>query len=133
MSVYVTDTHSLVWYATNKYSSLSKKALAVFQQADNGEALIYVPTIVFWEIAILDRLGKISLQEGFDKWSTSLLNQSGFAEAIFDLSIIKEAAAHNFNDDIFDSAIVFTAKNLDFPLITKDVAITEANLVETFW
>lgn len=58
---------------------------------------------------------------------------AGICRAIFDLSIIKEAVAHNFNDDIFDSAIVFTAKNLDFPLITKDVAITVANLVETFW
>ena len=133
MSVYVTDTHSLVWYATNKYSLLSKKALTAFQQADNGEALIYVPTIVFWEIAILERLGKINLRKGFAKWSTSLLDQTGFAEAVFDLSIVKEAVAHNFNDDIFDSAIVFTAKNLDFPLITKDVAITEANLVEIFW
>jgi PIN domain nuclease of toxin-antitoxin system len=133
MSVYVTDTHPVVWYATNRYSSLSKKVLNVFEQADNGEVLIYVPTVVFWEIAILERVGKISLPEGYTKWSTSLLNQTGFAEAVFDSSVVKEAIAYNFNDDIFDSAIVATAKNLDFPLITKDVAITEANLAEIYW
>lgn len=133
MSVYVTDTHPIVWYATEKYSLLSRKVLKVFQQADHSEVLIYVPTIVFWEIAILERLGKISLQEGFAKWSTSLLNHSGFAEAVFDSLLVKEAIAYNFNDDIFDSAIVATAKMYDFPLITKDFAITEANLTETFW
>ncbi len=133
MSVYVTDTHPMVWYATNKYSSLSKKALRVFRQADAGEVLIYVPTVVFWEVAILEKLGKIRLQDGFAKWSTSLLAQSGFAEAVFDSSIIKDSIAYNFNDDIFDAAIVATAVALDFPLITKDVAITESNLTEIYW
>ena len=133
MSVFVTDTHPIVWYATNKYSLLSKKVFRAFQKADDGEVLIYVPTVVFWEIAILEKIGKIRLQDGFAKWSTSLLNQSGFAEAVFDASIVKESIAYNFNDDIFDAAIVATAVALDFPLITKDVAITTANLVEIYW
>lgn len=133
MSVYITDTHPIVWYATNKHSSLSKKVLRVFQQADIGEVLIYVPTIVFWEIAILENLGKIRLQDGFAKWSDSLLAQTGFAEAVFDSSIIKDSIAYNFNDDIFDAAIVATAVLMDFPLITKDVAITASNLTETYW
>lgn len=67
MSVFITDTHPIVWYATNKYSSLSKKVLRAFQQADDGEVLIYVPTVVFWEIAILEKLGKIRLQDSFAK------------------------------------------------------------------
>lgn len=133
MSVYITDTHPIVWYATNKYSSLSKKVLRIFQQADDGEVLMYVPTVVFWEIAILEKLGKIRLQDGFAKWSTSLLAQSGFAEAVFDASIIKDSIAYNFNDDIFDAAIVATAVTLDYPLITKDAAITASNLAEIYW
>ena len=133
MSVYVTDTHPLVWYATGKYSSLSKKALRVFQEADDGTALLYVPTIVLWETAILERIGRIRLREGFAQWSASLFAQDGFAEAVFDIAIVKQAVAYNFNDDIFDAAIVATAAALDFPLITKDVAISEANLVEIYW
>lgn len=133
MSIFVTDTHPLVWYATNKYSSLSKKVLRTFQQADDGEVLIYVPTVVFWEVAILEKSGKIRLQDGFDKWLASLLNQTGFAEAVFDSSIIKQAIGYNFNEDIFDAAIVATVTALDFPLITKDVAISQANLVEIYW
>ncbi len=133
MSVFVTDTHPIVWYATNKYSSLSKKVLRVFQQDDDGEVLIYVPTVAFREIAVLEKLGKIRLKDDFAKWSTSLLNKSGFAEAVFDASIIKESIAYNFNDNIFDTAIVATAIALDFPLITKDAAIATANLAEVYW
>ena len=62
MSVYVTDTHPLVWYATNKQAKLSKKALSAFNAASRQEALIYVPSFVFWEIAMLLKVGRISLQ-----------------------------------------------------------------------
>lgn len=133
MSAFVTDTHPLVWYATNKYSSLSPKVLRAFQQADAGEAVIYVPPVVLWEVAILDRLGRIRLQDGFAHWSASLLNHAGFTEAVFDAALIRQAIAYNFNDDIFDAAIVATAVTLEFPLITKDVAISAANLAEIYW
>ena len=33
MSVYVTDTHPIVWYTLNKQSNLSAKALAAFEDA----------------------------------------------------------------------------------------------------
>lgn len=133
MTVFVTDTHPLVWYATNKHSALSNKVLRTFQQADDGEVLIYVPTVVFWEIALLDKLGKIHLRDGFSKWSAALLNQTGFAEAVFNVSIIERAIRYNVNDDIFDAAIVATALNLDLPLISKDAAISEGQLVEIWW
>jgi hypothetical protein len=47
VSVYVTDTHPLVWYATNKHGKLSKKVLSAFNAASREEALIYVPSFVF--------------------------------------------------------------------------------------
>jgi PIN domain nuclease of toxin-antitoxin system len=133
MSVFVTDTHPLVWYATKKYSSLSKKALRAFQQADDGDVLIYIPPVVLWEVAILEKLGKIRMQSGFAQWSTALFNQTGFAETSFDAAIIRQAIGYNFNDDIFDAVIVATAVSLEFPLITKDVAISEANLAAIYW
>ena len=34
--MFVTDTHSLVWYFNGKHSSLSPKVLLVFQKAENG-------------------------------------------------------------------------------------------------
>ncbi len=119
MPAFVTDTHPLIWYATNKHSSLSKTVLRTFEQADNGEVLIYVPTVVFWEIGLLERLGKIRLRDGFSKWSTALLGKTGFEEAGFNVSIVERAVQYDFNDDIFDAAIVATAAHVDLPSFQK--------------
>ena len=43
MSVYVTDTHPLVWYATDTHRRLSRKVLRTFEAAWRSEVLIYVP------------------------------------------------------------------------------------------
>jgi PIN domain nuclease of toxin-antitoxin system len=47
--------------------------------------------------------------------------------------IIAKAVGYNFHEDPFDAAIVATAVEFEIPLITKDVAITESNLVEICW
>ena len=47
--------------------------------------------------------------------------------------IISEARNYRFNDDIFDAAIVATAKVKDVPLITRDTAIIASGLVEIYW
>lgn len=57
MSLYVTDTHPLVWYATGEHRQLSRKALRAFNAASQEEALIYVPAFVLWEIAVLLKVG----------------------------------------------------------------------------
>ena len=40
MSVYVTDTHPLVYYFTRDHSKLSRRALRTFQQAERGDDFI---------------------------------------------------------------------------------------------
>ena len=112
---------------------MSQKVLRTFEQANSGELLVYIPTVVFWEIGLLERLGKIHLRDGFTKWSPALLRQTGFEEAAFNVSIVERALSYNLNDDIFDAAIVATAVDLDLPLISKDVAISEAGVVNTLW
>jgi hypothetical protein len=42
MSVYVTDTHALIWYGGRR-SLLSARALRAFQEAEREEAYIYIP------------------------------------------------------------------------------------------
>jgi PIN domain nuclease of toxin-antitoxin system len=65
VSVYVTDTHPLVWYATGKHRQLSHKVLRAFHAASGAAALIYVPVFVLWEIAMLLKVGRIALQEPY--------------------------------------------------------------------
>lgn len=130
MSVSVTDTHPLLYYRLGKHGSLSPKALAAFQAAEAGNEFIYVPAVVLWETAMLERNGKIKLYDGFLRWAEELLNDSGFG---LEPAIIRHAVGYNFNNDPFDGVIVATAAELSLPLITKDVAITNSNLVEVLW
>lgn len=131
--MFVTDTHPVIWYATGKHSNLSLKVLKAFQKAETYETLIYIPAVVFWEIALLENLGKIKLKERFDRWADVLLGKNNFQIAPLETSVIARSVGYDFNNDSFDKIIVSTAFELDLPLITKDVAITESNLVEIYW
>jgi PIN domain nuclease of toxin-antitoxin system len=131
--MFVTDSHPLIWFVSKKHSNLSPKALSVFERADKSESLIYIPAVVLWEIAILQHLGKIDLNEKFDHWANRLLKKQGFAIIPLEISLIKNAVGYNFNNDLFDKTIVASAVELDLPLMTKDHAIIDSNLVEIYW
>ena len=131
--MYVADAHSVIWYFNGKHSALSPKVLAAFQKAENAEIVIYIPSVVFREIALLEKRGRIILKDGFEKWSRKVLSKDGFAMAHLETEIIAKSVGYNFNDDPFDAAIVATAIEFEIPLITKDAAIAESNLVEIFW
>ena len=82
---------------------------------------------------MLEKHGKIKLDCGFETWAANLLGKSGFLLAELEPAIISRSIGYNFNDDLFDKVIVATAAELDLPLITKDLAITESKLVEVYW
>lgn len=130
--MFVTDTHPLVWYSTGKHTHLSRKVLTAFQKAETSETLIYIPAVVFWEIALLENLGKIKLNERFDRWADNLLANNNFEIVPLETSIISQSVGYNFNNDSFDKIIVASAAELDVPLITKDTAIIESNLIEIY-
>ena len=132
MSVFATDTHPLVWFTGGRHSNLSKSVLKAFVDAESGNGFIYIPAVVLWETAILERKGKIKLNNGFSRWTETLLKNSGFGIAPLEPAVIALAVGYSFNNDPFDSAIVATAAELSLPLITKDAAITDSNLIETY-
>lgn len=131
--MFISDTHPIIWYATGKHSNLPVRVLECFQKAETYETLIYIPAVVFWEIALLESLGKIKLNQRFDRWADVLLAKNNFEIAPLETSIIARSVGYNFNNDSFDKIIVSTAVEFDLPLITKDVAITDSNLVEIYW
>ena len=133
MSVYVTDTHPLVYYFTRHHSKLSRRALRAFQQAERGDAFIYVPAVALWEVSRLEKEGAIKLKEPYEEWADAMLAQPAFECAPLDEKIIAEARNYNFNRDVFDAAIVATAKLRDVPLITRDEDITDSGIVDIWW
>ena len=133
MSVYVTDTHPLVWFTLNEQRKLSKPALHVFENALSGNAYIHVPAMVLYEIAILEKQRKVVLDNGFWRWTENLLSETGFGIVHLEPAFISTAAGFSFNGDSFDKAIVATAVELSLPLITRDSAITDSGLVDILW
>jgi PIN domain nuclease of toxin-antitoxin system len=63
VSVYVTDTHPLIWYATDNHRQLPRKVLRAFHAAAGAAALIYVPVFVLWELAVRLKVGRIACSE----------------------------------------------------------------------
>jgi PIN domain nuclease of toxin-antitoxin system len=133
MSIYVTDTHTLVFFASRNRSQLSQKAWEVFEQAENRQAFILIPAPALWEVSILERVGHIRLNKPYDQWTRDLFSNPCFDCAVLDAEIIAEARQCNVNNDIFDAAIMATARVKDLPLITRDNAITNSGLVEIYW
>lgn len=132
MALYVTDTHPWVWYAAGEIRRLSRGARRVFQQADEQQALIYVPAAALWEMAFLVRRGRIRLNRTFESWVRQNMTR-GFESAPLDEDVVVEASGLGFTQDPFDAAIVATAMRLDLPLVTKDTQIIDAAVVEVFW
>jgi PIN domain nuclease of toxin-antitoxin system len=110
-----------------------KKALHIFESAVKGESFIYIPTIVLWEVAILERKQRIKLNNGFFDWSKQILSTKSFGIAPLEPKIIALGIGYNFNNDPFDEMITAFAAFMDLPLITKDNAIIESGLVEIYW
>jgi PIN domain nuclease of toxin-antitoxin system len=130
--MYVTDTHGLVYHSRGKTSQLGIKARRLFQKADSGNSLIYIPTIALWEIAVLVARRYLDLPYHFDHWCRSIENSAGFAIMPLDWLDVEEARKLPFADP-YDCLIAGTAIRLNMPLITRDHVIVDSKLVETVW
>ena len=133
MAIYVTDTHPLLWYSTKTYKKLSPKALRAFERASRGEALIWVPAMAIWEAGLLEKIRRIQFKPSFAAWAEALVSQPGFPFASMGVDFITQSLAITPNTDLFDTAIVATARHKNAPLITKDELITQSAAVEIFW
>ena len=131
--MFVTDTHPLVWYIDGDKSKITDKVRRVFDQAASAETLIYISAAVLWEIAILEKIGRIKLKHRFDQWARGVLSIKGFELLPLTIDIIHQGVSYGSHSDPFDNIIVATAVEIELPLITKDVAISESGLVEIYW
>lgn len=131
--MYVTDTHPLVWYINGDFSKISEKVRRVFEQSETAETVIYVPAVVLWEVAILEKLGRVRLNDRLDRWAKNVMSVDGLEPAPLEIESIHLGVGYGVHGDPFDNIIVATASCLGHPLITKDVTITQSNLVEVYW
>jgi len=130
MSDYVTDTHSLFWYLTAN-PRLGTEAQVVFQRAEQGQDLLYIPSIVIAELYYLN--AKFGCPLNFASEFQSLRRAAQFhfvdfrAEDVLDFDVLATIP------EMHDRIIAGVAYALGAPLLTRDPTITGSHLVQTVW
>lgn len=127
--IYVTDTHSLVWYFTED-KHLSRKAFDAFESTIR-EGVIIIPSIVLAEIIYIYKKGRINLS--FKETLQKLDYYNNFEIIPLNVEILKTVDSFNINMEMHDKIIVATALNFKAGLITKDEDIKKSGIVSVVW
>lgn len=131
MTYFITDAHPLIWYA-DESRKLPRKVKKIFDKALTGQVGIWIPTVVLWEISLLEKAGRIRLSKPLESLVTDLLDTS---IQLLDLSLpdILEAQALRFSKDPFDTMVVAMASRRNCPLITGDTIIHAQHNCKVVW
>ena len=130
MNLYVSDTHALFWYLINS-PLLGAGANTAFDEADNGQALIYVPAIVLAELYFLNEKKQQPLD--FAAKYSQLETSAQFVLLPFFPATMLDFDNCQGVEEMHDRMIVADARRLNAALITRDREITASGLVKTIW
>lgn len=133
MSLAVTDSQALIWRVVGPQRKLGRRALNVFERADRGEAVIYIPALALVEVAEASRRGCIRLDPTFGRWAERLLATPRFLAADLTPAIVLKAESLYAIPERTDRLIAATALHLELPLITNDPDITAIPGLATIW
>lgn len=130
MKRYVTDTQCLLWSMAED-RRLPKAVRPIFQAADEGRAQILVPSIVLVEAIFLLQRQRVS-----DVVIRQLMQLSEEADSNFYVTPLDMAVVQALRDfgptavpELSDRIIAATARALNLPLLTTDLAIEASGLV----
>jgi PIN domain nuclease of toxin-antitoxin system len=131
--IYVTDTHPLVFWASNRRRRLGNRARRILQETEQGKHSIIVPIVVLEEINRLVERKMVRLQVPFRRWAEELERSPNFQVQAYTLEVLLESVSIAAMRDPADRAIVATARQLRCPLITGDELIRDGDWVDTVW
>jgi len=131
--IYVSDTHPLVFWSSNRKSRLGKRARRIFQETERGKHSIVVPITVLEEMNRLVERNVLHLDVSFRRWVEELERSPNYQVQSYTLEVLLELLALAAIRDPADRAIVATARHLRSPLITADEIIQDGNWVDTVW
>ncbi len=131
----VLDTHTLIWWVSNK-EKLSKPAYqAIEQELKNKDGQILISSITAWEISLLVEKGRITLTMNLDEWLRTVSD----IEKLHFIPIDNEVAVQSvrlpgyFHLDPVDRMITALARHYSAPLVTSDSKIQNYKHVKTIW
>jgi len=133
-NLFVTDTHALLYFFCGAKKKLGTRAKKAFEDAiTNKQTVIFVPSVVFWEVSMLVSNGTIKLSKPFDEWIDDLFTLKRINPWPFDHDTAKFLHKVVYHNDPFDRAIVATALQLEMPLITNDELMHESKPCDLVW
>ncbi len=124
----VLDTHVAVWWASDPVR-LGRAAHARLQAEDR----LGIPSIVFWEVALLVRKGKLDLGMPATEWADAIQSVPRVEPLPLTVDIAVQADALAMHADPADRFIVATALRHGVPLVSKDRSMRSLRFVETIW
>jgi PIN domain nuclease of toxin-antitoxin system len=127
---FVTDTHALLWWFVNS-PKISSKASEIFEKCEQGENVIFIPSIVIAEaLSIFDKKRiTFNFKELFKKINDSV----NFVIIALDYPILQKMVDLKDIPELHDKIIVSTAKYLNLPVITKDETLQNLDYMKTIW
>ncbi|MEX0845251.1 MAG: type II toxin-antitoxin system VapC family toxin [Balneolaceae bacterium] len=120
------DTHIFLWWLSGKtkLTAAEHEALDVLSSQNR----LCISAITVWEIEILDRKGKISLNPDFVSWIEKIINIPGFE--ILPITVQHVVTQKNlpasFHFDPADRLLSATSLITGYPLATKDQKIIDS-------
>jgi PIN domain nuclease of toxin-antitoxin system len=128
--VIVLDTHAWIWWRAEP-GRLSAAAAQAIADADR----VGVSTISVWELGMLVRRGRISLDRDVVRWARQAL--AGPRVAVLapgpDVALAAALLDDAFPGDPADRLIYAAARNAGCPLVTRDARIAGFNPARAVW
>ena len=127
---YVTDTHALLWWFTDS-PRISPKASEIFEKSEEGENVIFIPSIVIAELLSIFDKKRVSFD--FKNLFQKIHTSENFVLIALDYPILQKMVALKEVPELHDKIIVSTARYLKLPIITKDKTLQKLPTVKTVW
>lgn len=114
------DTHVVVWLGEGM-AELGDASRAMIDAAAASHGLA-VSAVSFWEVAMLETKGRVSLSQPIGQWAAAVATVPGLIEAPVTSAVGIEAARlpGEFHGDPADRMIVATARLEGWRLATRD-------------
>ena len=126
----ILDTHAAVWW-TQQPELLGNSA----EESICTAVRILIPSIVFWETALLVRKGRLALKgyRPVEKWAAAILSIPRVQEVPLSHQLAISADTLDMHPDPADRFIAATALHYKAPLVTKDNLLQSLPWLQTVW
>ena len=124
----VLDTHTVVWWAGEPKRLGSEAADRLSREDELG-----IPTIVFWETALLVRKQRLDLGMTVKDWMHAICSIPRVRVLPLTAEIALRADELEMHDDPADRFIVATSLLHNAVLVTKDRPLRALRFIQTAW